>query len=73
MKETEKVRMLMLQELTSECVLRTPSRNPECLTFGSSLLRSIGHRVKVHKITPVVGNESGDIEIKDYVIYYLDS
>ncbi len=31
-------------------------------------LRSIGHRVKPHRITPVVGNERGDIEIKDYVI-----
>ncbi len=31
-------------------------------------LRSIGHRVKPHRITPAVGNERGDIEIKDYVI-----
>jgi hypothetical protein len=32
------------------------------------LLRSIGHRVKIHGITPPTGNERGDIEIKDYVI-----
>ena len=29
---------------------------------------SVGHLVKVHKITPTVGNERGDIEIKDYVV-----
>jgi hypothetical protein len=34
----------------------------------SLLLRSVGHRVKTHRITPVVGNERGDIEIQDYVI-----
>ena len=34
----------------------------------SLLLSSVGHRVKTHKVTPVVGNERGDIEIKDYVI-----
>ncbi len=31
------------------------------------LLRSVGHRVKTHKITPVPDNERGDIEIQDYV------
>ncbi len=35
----------------------------------SFLLRSIGHRVKTHRITPADGNERGDIEIKDYVIF----
>ena len=34
----------------------------------SLLMRSVGHRVEPHKITPPVGNERGDIEIKDYVI-----
>ena len=34
----------------------------------SLLLRSVGHRVKTHRITPAAGNERGDIEIKDYVI-----
>jgi len=34
----------------------------------SLLLRSVGHRVKPHNVTPVVGDERGDIEIKDYVI-----
>jgi hypothetical protein len=28
----------------------------------------IGHRVKIHKITPVTGKERGDLEIKDYVV-----
>ncbi len=31
-------------------------------------LRSVGHRVKTHRITPVAVNERGDIEIQDYVI-----
>jgi hypothetical protein len=31
------------------------------------LLRSVGHRVKTHKITPATDNERGDIEIQDYV------
>ncbi len=31
-------------------------------------MHSVGHRVEPHKITLPVGNERGDIEIKDYVI-----
>jgi hypothetical protein len=27
----------------------------------------VGHRVKIHKITPVTGKERGDLEIKDYL------
>ena len=34
----------------------------------SLLLRSVGHRVKTHRITPAAGNDRGDIEIQDYVI-----
>ena len=33
-----------------------------------ALLGSVGHRVKIHKITPATGKERGDIEIKDYVV-----
>ncbi len=33
----------------------------------SLLLRSVGHRVKTHKITPTPGHERGDIEIQDYL------
>jgi hypothetical protein len=29
---------------------------------------SVGHRVKIHKITSTTGKERGDIEIKDYVV-----
>ena len=29
---------------------------------------SVGHRVKIHKITSVNGKEWGDLEIKDYVV-----
>ncbi len=29
---------------------------------------SVGHRVKIHKITPVTGKERRDLEIKDYVV-----
>ena len=32
------------------------------------LLGSVGHRVKIHKITPVTGKERGDLEVKDYVV-----
>jgi hypothetical protein len=28
----------------------------------------VGHRVKVHEITPATGKERGDLEIKDYVV-----
>ncbi len=33
-----------------------------------ALLGSVGHKVKIHKITPATGKERGDIEIKDYVV-----
>ncbi len=33
------------------------------------LLGSMGHRVKIHKITAVTSKERSDIEIKDYVVY----
>ena len=33
-----------------------------------ALLGSLGHRVKIHNITPATGKERGDIEIKDYVV-----
>ena len=35
--------------------------------FGG-ILGSVGHRVKIHKITPATGKERDDIEIKDYVV-----
>ncbi len=31
------------------------------------ILGSVGHRDKIHKITPSTGKERGDLEIKDYV------
>jgi hypothetical protein len=31
------------------------------------LLDSVGHKVKIHKITPTTGKERGDIEIRDYI------
>ena len=34
----------------------------------SGFLGSVGHRVKIHKITPATGKERGDLEIKDYVV-----
>ncbi len=30
---------------------------------------SVGHRVKIHKITPSTGKERVDLEIKDYVVF----
>ena len=32
------------------------------------MLRSVVHRVKIHKVAPAVGNERGDVEIKDYIV-----
>ncbi len=32
------------------------------------ILGSVGHRVKIHKITPAQGKERGDEEIRDYVV-----
>ena len=32
------------------------------------ILGSVGHRVKIHKITPATGKERGDVEIRDYVV-----
>ena len=33
-----------------------------------ALLGSVGHRVKIHNITPATGKERGDMETKDYVV-----
>ena len=33
-----------------------------------SLLVSVGHRVKIHNITPSTVKERGDMEIKDYIV-----
>ena len=33
-----------------------------------AILGSVGHRIKIHKITPVTDIERGDIEIKYYVV-----
>jgi hypothetical protein len=33
-----------------------------------SLLGYVGHRVKMHNITPATGKERGDLEVKDYVV-----
>jgi len=35
------------------------------------ILGSVGHRVKIHKITSATGKERGDLEIKDYGIPYV--
>jgi hypothetical protein len=32
------------------------------------ILGSVGHKVKIHKITPDTGKERGDLEIKDCVV-----
>ena len=58
---------------------KSPSDVPDCVTVSqtvhdgvvyklSSLLTTVGNRVKVDKITPTVGNKNCDIEIKDYVV-----
>ncbi len=35
-----------------------------CYTVWGAFLGSVGHRVKIHKITPVTDKERGDLEIK---------
>ena len=32
------------------------------------ILSSVGHRVKIHNITPATDKERGDVEIRDYVV-----
>jgi hypothetical protein len=32
------------------------------------ILGSVGHRIKIHKITPATDKDRGDLEIKDYVV-----
>ncbi len=32
------------------------------------ILGSVGHKVKIHKITPATGKERGDLETKDYEV-----
>jgi hypothetical protein len=31
-------------------------------------LASMGHKIKIHKMTTATGKERGDLEIKDYVV-----
>ena len=33
-----------------------------------TLLGSVGHKVKIHKITPSTDKERGDMEMKDYIV-----
>jgi hypothetical protein len=35
------------------------------------ILGSVGHKVKIHKVTPATGKERGDLEIKDYDSSYF--
>ncbi len=37
------------------------------------ILGSVGHRVKIHKITPLTVKERGDLEIKDYMVLQKNS
>ncbi len=50
-------------------VKSTDSQDHDWVVYHSGgILGSVGHRVKIHKITPVMGKERGDLEIKDYVV-----
>ena len=42
---------------------------PTVVDRVTSMLHSVGHRVKIHKVAPAVGNERDDVEIKDYVVF----
>ena len=38
------------------------------ISWTGTLFGSVGHRVKIHKITPVTGKEQGDLDRKVYVV-----
>jgi hypothetical protein len=44
-----------------------PSHDWVACKIGA-LLGSVGHKVKIHNITPATGKERGDVEVKDYVV-----
>jgi hypothetical protein len=37
----------------------------------SGFLGSVGHRVKIHKITTATGKERGHLEVKDYSVWTI--
>ena len=50
-------------------VVESDSQVPNWVVYKlGTLLGSVGHRVKIHNITPVTGKERGEVEIKDYVV-----
>jgi hypothetical protein len=63
---------MMFPEIT--CRLAKLSRRLHRFTIDwvvyrlGRILGSVGHKVKIHKITPVTGKERDDLEIKDYVV-----
>ena len=60
----------MINLVTIYTHTRLPSHDWVVYKVGV-LLGSLGHKVKINKITPVTGKERGDIEINDYVSSYL--
>jgi hypothetical protein len=50
-------------------VKSTASQVHDWVVYHSvGIFGSVGHRVKIHKITPATGKERGDLEIKNYVV-----
>ena len=50
------------------CRVKSPTQVHDWVVYRlGGILGSVGHRVKIHKITPATGKERGDLEIKDYV------
>ncbi len=61
--------MEIINRLVTHQTKSTSSQVHEWVVYKLGvLLGSVGHKVKIHKITPVTGKERGDIEIRDYVI-----
>ncbi len=49
-------------------VKSAPSQVHDLVVYRlNGIFGSVGHRVKIHKITPATDKERGDLEIKDYV------
>jgi hypothetical protein len=60
---------MMFVEIQTSQVKSADSQVHDWVVYRlGGILGSVGHKVKIHKITPATGKERGDLEIKDYVV-----
>jgi len=53
--------------MTSQVRDRRTSQVHDWVVYSlGGILGLVGHKVKIHKITPATGKERGDLEVKDY-------